>query len=81
VHLYPDRLSWTSTHLTGPNKHSQFHYEIIPQGKNASNLNYTALHVEYEEKTDAVLLAERLCKEDGATWKLLAKAMAVEFGK
>jgi hypothetical protein len=31
VCLYPNRLTWTSTHLTGPNKHSQFLYEIVPQ--------------------------------------------------
>jgi len=28
VQLYPDRLCWIATHLTGPNKYSQFIYEI-----------------------------------------------------
>lgn len=79
VQLYPDRLSWTSTHLTGPNKYSQFLYEIAPQGRNASILNFTAFHLEYEGKADAKLLAERLCKEDSYAWKLLAKAMTEEY--
>jgi hypothetical protein len=78
VQLYPNRLSWTSTHLTGPNKYSQFLYKITSEGKSFSALNFTALHIEYDEKADAKLLADRLCKEDGAAWKLLAKAMAEE---
>ena len=81
VQLYPDKLTWTSTHLTGPNKHSQFLYEILPQGEGASVLKFTANHIEYKEKVDAQLLANQLCKEDAATWKLLAKAMADELRK
>ncbi len=76
VHLYPDQYKWTSTHLTGPNKHSQFLYQITPRGKDASVLTFIALHLEYDEKTDAKLLAERLCKEDAYAWKLLTAAMA-----
>jgi hypothetical protein len=75
VHLYPDQYRWTSTHLTGPNKHSQFLYRITPQSKNASFLTFKALHLEYNEKEDAKLLAERLCKEDAYAWKLLRGAM------
>ncbi len=78
VQLYPNRLSWTSTHLTGPNKYSQFLYKITAEGKGFSALNFTALHIEYDEKADVNLLADRLCKEDVAAWKLLAKAMAEE---
>jgi hypothetical protein len=80
VQLYPKKLLWTSTHLTGPNKYSQFLYEIKPKGEDASVLNFTALHLEYNEKADAEALANRLCEEDAAAWKLLAKAMALELG-
>jgi hypothetical protein len=62
--------------LTGPNKHSQFLYQITPQDKDVSVITFTALHLEYDEKVDAKLLAERLCKEDACAWKLLAVVMA-----
>jgi hypothetical protein len=85
VQLYPDRLSWISTHLTGPNKYSQFIYEISAEGDGASRLDFTALHLEYEkENLDSEgikSLADKLKKEDSATWKLLAKAMVKELGK
>lgn len=80
VELYRDRLVWTSTHLTGPNKYSQFLYEITAQGKGASALNFTALHLEPDEKADAKALAKRLREEDAAAWKLLAEAMRQELG-
>jgi hypothetical protein len=84
VQLYPDRLRWVSTHLTGPNKHSQFIYEISAEGNGASRLDFTVLHIEYGEKLDSEdikLLAGKLKEEDSAAWKLLAKAMAKELGK
>src|SRR5512137_3115061 len=58
VALYPNRRQWTSTHLSGPNKHSQFLYTIMPRGKGASVLEFTALHIEYDDEADAKPLAE-----------------------
>jgi hypothetical protein len=85
VQLYPDRLSWISTHLTGSNKYSQFIYEISAEGDGASRLDFTALHLEYEKEnldSDGVKsLAGKLREEDSTAWKLLAKAMAKELGK
>ncbi len=81
VQLYPKQFFWVSTHLTGPNKHSQFLYKITPQGRAASRLTFTALHLEYDEKIDAKQLAERLCKEDAVAWKLMAKAMKEDLKK
>ncbi len=85
VQLYPDRLLWISTHLTGPHQHSQFIYEISEEGENTSRLLFTGLHLEYVKKNldaaDVKLLAEKLCKEDSQVWRLLAKAMAKELGK
>lgn len=40
IQLYPDRLSWTNTHLSGPNKYSQFLYEIKPEKKGAANAKF-----------------------------------------
>jgi hypothetical protein len=82
VQLYPDSLRWVSTHLTGPNKYSQFIYEVSAEGKNASRLDFTALHLEYVEKlgSEAVKsLAAKLKQEDSGAWKLLATAMAKEL--
>ncbi|MDQ1279781.1 MAG: hypothetical protein QG670_1043 [Thermoproteota archaeon] len=83
VELYPDTLSWTSTHLTGPNKYSQFLYKISLEGNEESILDFTGLHIEYGEKeldkSEAKTLAYRLCKEDAQAWKLLAKAMEKEL--
>lgn len=81
VQLYPDKLTWVSTHLTGPNQYSQFLYVISSKGSDTSVLDFYANHIEYTEKTDVPLLAERLCKQDATIWKLLAKAMAKEFSK
>jgi len=83
VQLYPDRLSWVSTHLTGPNKYSQFIYEISAEGNGASRLDFTALHLEYENLDSEAIksLADKLKKEDSAAWKLLANAMIKELGK
>ncbi len=84
VQLYPDCLRWVSTHLTGPNKYSQFIYEISAEGNGASRLDFTALHLEYKENLDGEaikLLTAKLKKEDAAVWKLLAKAMTKELCK
>jgi hypothetical protein len=82
VQLYPDRLCWISTHLTGPNKYSQFIYEISAEGKNASRLDFTALHLEYEKKLDSEgikSLADKLKEQDSKAWNLLAEAMRKEL--
>lgn len=79
VHLYPDQLQWVSTHLSGPNKYSQFLYKITPEGPAASRLDFTALHLDYTKETadaeSTKILAEKLCKEDSQMWALFAKVM------
>lgn len=83
VTLYPDRLSWASTHLTGPNKHSQFLYQITIV-KGGSQLEFTGLHIDYGKNLTAAevaALSERLCREDAEAWRLLAAAMAKDFAK
>jgi hypothetical protein len=81
VQLYPDRLFWVNTHLTGPNRHSQFLYQISSDGKGGSYLDFTALHLEYESKESAETLAAKLCQADSDMWKLIAKAMTDELIK
>ena len=84
VQLYPNRLLWLSTHLNGPNKYSQFIYEISAEDDTMSRLDFTALHLEYRENLDSdsiKLLAEKLREEDSEAWRLLAEAMAKELSK
>ncbi len=84
VHLYPDRLMWVSTHVSGPIKYSQFIYQITAEGKGASRLDFNALHIEYNEnftQKDLKELSEELCRGDSDMWKLLAEAMKKELKK
>jgi hypothetical protein len=82
VHLYPDRLMWVATHVSGPIKHSQFIYQITAEGKGSSRLDFNALYIEYNENfTQKGLkeLSEELCRGDSEMWKLLAEAMKKEL--
>jgi hypothetical protein len=85
VELFPDTFSWTSTHLTGPNKYSQFLYQVYADRETASHLDFTGFHLEYQkeqmDKAKTALLTEKLCKEDVCVWQLLAKAMAKELSE
>jgi hypothetical protein len=84
VCLYPNQLTWTSTHLTGPNKYSQFLYQIVPENESTSRLDFTGLQIEYIGKKrlnrkEVELLAAKLRSEDSAVWRLLATEMEREF--
>jgi inner membrane protein involved in colicin E2 resistance len=83
VCVYPERLMWTSTHLTGPYRHSQFLYEITAQTAEKSQLKFTALSLDYqiENEEEAKERGEDLRKMDSETWKLLAREMEKELGK
>ncbi len=84
VHLYPERLTWVSTHLGGPNKYSQFIYEIEAETANNSRLDFTAQHIEHQNEispAELMKLADKLCNYDAEVWKLLAKAMDKELLK
>ena len=64
VCLYPNRLMWTSTHLKGAAKHSQFIYEIKSVTKTTSNLKFTALHLAHDLKGGPFkITTERLAEE------------------
>ncbi len=82
VRLYPERLAWTNTHLSGPNKHSQFLYELLATGKKVSRLDFTGrqvMHVEKAAPKDLRAMAAKLAKEDAETWKMLARALAADL--
>ncbi len=77
VCLYPDWLTWTSTHLTGPNKYSQFVYEITPQAEKKSCLTFSAHILDYHIRDSAETeeFSKELKRIDSENWKLLAKRM------
>ncbi len=84
VCLYPDRLLWTSTHLAGPAKYSQFIYEISSVTRTTSRLKFTALHLahgikEGTAKAETECLAEEFRKADSDVWKSLAREMEKEI--
>jgi hypothetical protein len=81
VQLYPERLTWVSTHISGVNKYSQFIYEIIAEDE-TSRLDFTALHIEHVEnlsENEVRRLSDVLLDYDSGVWKRLAKEMEREL--
>jgi hypothetical protein len=79
--LHPSRRMWTATHLTGPNKHSQFLYEIIPETKTQCILRFTALYLDYsiQDEGEVKRLTRDLKKLDSDNWRLMAREMEKEL--
>jgi hypothetical protein len=83
VRIHPRKLSWHNIHVQGPNKYSEFLYEIIPQGRNESRLTFTGLLVLYSEqqinprRLSQIATSEK--RYDAQAWRLLAKAMANDY--
>jgi len=78
VRLNQERMAWTNTHLTGPNKHSQFWYQIVADGK-GSRLEFTGLRVAYGKVPSPSAIkkmAADLTAEDAAAWRHLAAEMS-----
>jgi hypothetical protein len=79
VRLNGDRLAWTNTHISGPNKHSQFWYQIVSLGRDRSRLDFIGLQVNYGKRPSASKIAATargLQKDDSGMWVLLAKEMS-----
>ena len=79
VRLNKPSLSWTNTHIGGPNRHSQFLYKLVPEGKNRSRLYFQGLLIHYSPKTVTrqqlrkIAAAER--RADATAWRHLAAAL------
>jgi hypothetical protein len=84
VRLSPEAMRWTSTHVSGPNRYSQFAYQISPEGEGASHMEFTGLHIEYSEdrmSSKAIeSLTRKILEEDSGAWKLLAREMEKDVG-
>jgi hypothetical protein len=83
VRINKTSMSWTNTHVSGPNLHSQFFYRIVPEGKQASRLFFTGLLVCYSVKHLSKRALRQLAKSerrvDSMAWKHLAKAIERDF--
>ena len=81
VRLRPSDMTWTSTHIEGPVKYSQFLYKVTPEGKKNCRVDFVGLQLEPNDvpKKDAAALARKYRTEDSAAWKKLARAMEKEL--
>lgn len=77
VRIFPDRLTWTNTHLAGPNRYSQVLYQLVAEGRNRSRLDFMGQHVEARTLAGRELqeLAACVRRDDIAIWKNLAHAV------
>ncbi len=86
VRLDPDQKAWTSTHLDGPYRHSQYWYRVVPDGPRASHLEYTGLRVLTVPSTPTARGLERLrqmeLRDDSGEWReRIAPALERDLGQ
>jgi hypothetical protein len=85
VRLYPKLLFWTNTRISGPGKYSQFIYQIVSEGKNASRLDYNGAQVKEAEKipssSEIAVMSKKLTEEDSEAWVNLAAAMKKDLAR
>jgi hypothetical protein len=79
VRLYPHLLMWTNTRVSEPGRYSQFVYQIVSEGANASRLDYNGAQIEEAVSTtssaEIAAISKRLASEDSLAWVNLAAAM------
>ena len=82
VRLNRPELSWSNTHISGPNRHSQFLYRILPEGKTRSRLFFRGLYVCYSSRPIPRKQLQRIGREerrgDSTVWRHLAAALREE---
>lgn len=85
VRINPRILSWHNIQLQGPNKHSEFIYEVSPHRNRKSRLTFTGLLVIYSmnrlSRQKLIQIANREKQYDSKAWRLLTKAMIKELQK
>ena len=83
VKLNPAALSWYNIQISGPNKSSAFLYQIVPEAKDRSKLNFTGLLVVYDKAKltphRMKQIANKEKRYDSNAWKLLGKAMTKDY--
>jgi len=85
VRLNRPELSWTNTHISGPNRHSQFLYKLVPEGKTRSRLYFRGLLVCYTRKpipkSELLKIGREERRADSAAWQYLAAALRKEANR
>lgn len=85
VKLNSRTLSWHNVQLEGPNKHSEFIYEITPEGKRKSKLTFTGLLVVYSKHPLSSQELRRIAntekRSDSKAWEHLARAMMKDLSR
>jgi len=84
VKLYPEMMMWTNTRISEEGRHSQFIYQMVPEGK-GSRLEFTGAQVDEAPRrpTSAKLsaIARGYEETDSLTWVRLAKSLEEEFSQ
>jgi hypothetical protein len=83
VRIDPKRLTYYNIHLTGPNKHSLYFYQIVPDGDGESRLDFTGYEVSYPSKAPSKKQLAKMAEAESAAgpkdWANLARAMEREL--
>jgi len=79
VRLNKSSLSWTNTHIAGPNRHSQFLYRIVAEGRKRSRLYFEGLLILYSRKPLSRQQLRKIARDerqgDATVWRHLATAL------
>ncbi len=83
IRLNKSQLSWTNVHISGPNRHSEFLYQIEPLGKNRSRLNFTGLLICNSSRALSNQKLRKIARDerraDSRVWRYLSIAMRKEM--
>jgi hypothetical protein len=84
VRLSPQDLAWTNTHISGPFRHSQYWYRIVPDAPRRSHLEFTGMRLIRTPRSLSPAQKTRLTDQerrgDSALWHRIARALEREIG-
>lgn len=73
IRLSPQDLSWTNTHISGPFLHSQYWYQIVPDGSRRSHLVFTGMRLVRTSKrlspSQKGRLVDEEIQDDSTLWR------------
>lgn len=73
VRVNEKALAWTNTHISGPFRHSQYWYRVVPDGARRSHLEFTGLRLVRTPRALSAAEKARLTEEersgDSGLWR------------